>query len=96
MRENAISGLPMAVTIEDEETGRLIRQLAERACEPLDTAVLRAVVGRLQRIPPDKDDDARRQRRLAEALAYFDLLPRITEHVVDGQLIRYDENGMPV
>jgi hypothetical protein len=86
----------MAVTIEDEETDRLIRQLAERAREPLDTAVLKAVVGRLQQIPPNEDEDARRSRKLAEALAYFDLLPRISEHVVDGELIRYDENGMPV
>ncbi len=96
MPENAISDLPMAVTIEDEETGRLIRQLAERAREPLDTAVLKAVVARLQQIPADEDDDARRQRKLTEALAYLYLLPRINEHVVDGEVIRYDENGMPV
>jgi hypothetical protein len=86
----------MAVIIEDEETDRLIRQLAERACEPLDTAVLKAVVGRLQRIPLNEDEDARHNRKLAEAMAYFDLLPRIDEHVVDGKLIRYDKNGMPV
>lgn len=96
MPENEISGPQMAVTIEDEETGRLIRQLAERAGEPLDTAVLKAVVGRLQQIPPDEDDDARRQRKLTEALAYLDLLPRINEYVLDGKVIRRDENGMPV
>lgn len=86
----------MAVIIEDEETDRLIRQLAERACEPLDTAVLRAVVGRLRQIPPNEDEVARRRRKLAEALAYFDVLPRISKHVVDGELIRYDENGLPI
>jgi len=71
----------MTVIIEDEETDRLIRQLAARAGEPLDVAVLRAVVGRLQLIPPDEDEDARRERRLAEAMAYFDLLPKISERV---------------
>jgi hypothetical protein len=71
----------MTVIIEDEETERLIRQLAARAGEPLDVAVLRAVVGRLQLIPPDEDEDTRRERRLAEALAYFDLLPQINERV---------------
>jgi hypothetical protein len=86
----------MAVVIEDEETDRLIRQLAERAHEPIDTAVLKAVVGRLQQIPVHEDESARRQRKLAEALAYLDLLPRINEHLIDGELIRYDENGMPI
>ncbi len=58
--------------------------------------MLKAVVGRLQQIPPNEGEDARQQRKLAEALAYFDVLPRIHEHRVDGRLIRYDENGMPV
>jgi hypothetical protein len=71
----------MTVIIEDEETERLIRQLAARAGEPLDLAVLRAVVGRLQLIPQDENEDARRERRLAEAMAYFDLLPKINERV---------------
>jgi hypothetical protein len=65
----------MTVVIQDEETGRLIRQLAERAGEPVDVAVLKAVVCRLQLIPPNEDEAARRERKLAEALAYFDLLP---------------------
>jgi hypothetical protein len=65
----------MTVVIQDEETDRLIRQLAERAGEPLDVAVLKAVVCRLQLIPPDEDEKARRERKLAEALAYFELLP---------------------
>jgi hypothetical protein len=65
----------MTVVIQDEETDRLIRQLAERAGEPLEMAVLKAVVCRLQLIPPNEDEDARRERKLAEALAYFDLLP---------------------
>jgi antitoxin VapB len=76
-----MAGQLMTVIIEDAETDRLIRQLAARAGEPLDVAVLRAVVGRLQLIPPDEDENARRERRLAEALAYFDLLPKINERV---------------
>jgi hypothetical protein len=84
------------MVIEDEETNRLIRQLAERAGEPVDTAVLKAVVGRLRQIPPNENEAARRERKLAEALAYFDLLPRITGHQAEGGLIRDDGNGQPV
>jgi antitoxin VapB len=86
----------MAVIIEDEETDRLVRQLAERAGETIDVAVRRAVFDRLQRIPLNEDEIARRKRTLAEVLAYFDSLPRINEHLTDDELIGYDENGLPV
>jgi antitoxin VapB len=86
----------MAVIIEDEETDRLVRQLAERAGETIDVAVRRAVFDRLQRIPLNEDEIARRKRQLAEVLAYFDSLPRINEHLTDDELIGYDENGLPV
>jgi antitoxin VapB len=86
----------MAVIIEDEETDRLVRQLAERTGEQIDVAVRRAVFDRLQRIPLNEDEIARRKRKLAEVLAYFDSLPRINEHLTDDELIGYDENGLPV
>ncbi|HMA75359.1 MAG TPA: type II toxin-antitoxin system VapB family antitoxin [Xanthobacteraceae bacterium] len=86
----------MAVIIEDEETDRLVRQLAERTGEPLDVAVRRAVFDRLQRIPLNEGEIAQRKRKLAEVLAYFDSLPRINEHLTDDELIGYDENGLPV
>ena len=86
----------MAVTIEDEETGRLVRQLAERAGEPIDVAVRKAVFDRLQRIPLNEEEIARRKRKLAEIHAHFDSLPRIREHLTDDELIGYDENGLPV
>jgi antitoxin VapB len=86
----------MAVIIEDEETDRLVRQLAERTGEPIDVAVRRAVFDRLQRIPLNEDEIARRKRKLAEVLTYFDSLPRIKEHLTDDELIGYDENGLPV
>jgi antitoxin VapB len=86
----------MAMIIEDEETDRLVRQLAERTGEPFDVAVRRAVFDRLQRIPLNEDEIARRKRELAEVLAYFDSLPRINEHLTDDELIGYDENGLPV
>jgi antitoxin VapB len=91
-----ISGRPMAVIIEDEETDRLVRQLAERTGEPIDVAVRRAVFDRLQRVPLNEDEIARRKRKLAEVFAYFDSLPRINEHLTDDELIGYDENGLPV
>lgn len=86
----------MTVIIADEETDRLVRQLAERTGEPIDVAVRRAVFDRLQRIPLNEDEIARRKRKLAEVLAYFDSLPRINEHLTDDELIGYDENGLPV
>jgi antitoxin VapB len=86
----------MAVIIEDEETDRLVRQLAERTGEPVDVAVRRAVFDRLQRVPLNEEEIARRKRKLGEVLAYFDSLPRINEHLTDDELIGYDENGLPV
>ena len=86
----------MAVIIEDEETDRLVRQLAERTGETINVAVRRAVFDRLQRIPLNEDEIARRKRKLAEVFAYFDSLPRINEHLTDDELIGYDENGLPV
>ena len=86
----------MAVIIEDEETDRLVRQLAERTGEPIDVAVRRAVFDRLQRIPLNEDEIVQRKRKLAEVLANFDSLPRINEHLSDDELIGYDENGLPV
>ncbi len=86
----------MAVIIEDEETDRLVRQLAERTGEPIHVAVRRAVFDRLQRIPLNEDEIVQRKRKLAEVFAYFDSLPRINEHLTDDELIGYDENGLPV
>ena len=86
----------MTVIIADEETDRLVRQLAERTGEPIDVAVRRAVFDRLQRVPPCEEDVARRKRVLAKLLAYFDSLPRINEHLTDDEIIGYDENGLPV
>ena len=86
----------MTVIIADEETDRLVRQLAERTGEPIDVAVRRAVFDRLQRVPPCEEDVVRRKRVLAELLAFFDSLPRINEHLTDDEIIGYDENGLPV
>ena len=86
----------MTVIIEDEETDRLVRQLVERTGEPMDIAVRRAVLDRLQRVPPCEHDLARRKRALAELLAYFDALPRINEHLTNDELIGYDEDGLPI
>ena len=56
----------MAVIIEDEETDRLVRQLAERTGEPIHVAVRRAVFDRLQRIPLNEDEIVQRKRKLAK------------------------------
>jgi len=54
--------------------------------------VRRAVFDRLQRIPLNEDEIARRRKRkLAEVLAYFDsLAANYNEHLTDDELIGYD------
>lgn len=86
----------MSFVIEDEETDRLVRQLAERTGEPVGLAVRRVVFERLERVPPAEEDIARRKLVLAELLADLDRLPRINQHLTHDELVGYDENGLPV
>jgi antitoxin VapB len=85
----------MTVLIRDDETDRLIRELAERTGETMTNAVKQAVRERLQRVPFNESEIAARKRKLAELLAYFDSLPHINEHLSDDEIIGYDENGLP-
>jgi antitoxin VapB len=86
----------MPVIIDDDETERLVLELAERTGESTSVAVRRAVFDRLQRVPFFENEVAQRKRKLAELLAYFDSLPRINEHLTNDELIGYDENGLPI
>jgi antitoxin VapB len=85
----------MTVLIRDDETDRLIRELAERTGETMTDAVKQAVRERLRRVPFNESEIAARKRKLAELLAYFDSLPHINAHLSDDEIIGYDENGLP-
>lgn len=85
----------MSILIKDEETDRLVRELAERTGESLTESVRQAVWERLQRVPLNETQIAARKRKLKELLAYFDSLPKINEHLTNDEIIGYDENGLP-
>lgn len=85
----------MSILIKDEETDRLVRELAERTGESLTESVRQAVWERLQRVPLSETQIAARKRKLKELLAYFDSLPKINEHLTNDEIIGYDENGLP-
>ena len=81
----------MAVLIKDAEADRLIRRLAELTGETITQSVRTAVEQRLRTLPgrPGRIDRA----KLAEAQAYFDALPRQNEHLTDGEIIGYNDEG---
>lgn len=83
----------MAVLIKDKEADRLIRELAARTGESITDSVKTAVRERLQKVPLHEDEIAKRKRRLAELIAYFDSLPRTNEHLTDDEIIGYNDEG---
>jgi antitoxin VapB len=85
----------MGVIIKNPTTEAKIRKLAARTGETLTEAIDHAVDERLERLGPAKRKGRVDRKRLAEALAYFDSLPKINEHLTDEEIIGYDENGVP-
>lgn len=85
----------MSILIKDKETDRLVRELAKRTGEGLTESVKKAVQERLQRVPLNESQIAARKRKLKKLLAYFDALPRTSEHLTNEEIVGYDENGLP-
>ena len=83
----------MSILIKDNETDKLVRELAERTGETITETVRKAVWERLQRVPLNEDEIAARKRKLAEVRAYYDSLPKINEHLTDDELIGYNKYG---
>jgi antitoxin VapB len=84
----------MTVLIKDEDTDRVVRELAARTGETLTQAVKIAAQERLARLPPPpagRIDREKLERTLAEIRAYR----RINDHLTDDEIIGYDENGLP-
>jgi len=85
----------MGVIVKNPTTEAKIRKLAARTGETLTEAIDHAVEERLERLGPAKRKGRVDRKRLAAALAYFDALPKINEHLTDDEIIGYDENGVP-
>ena len=83
----------MTILIKDPETDRLVRELADRTGETITDAVRRAAFERLQRVPMNEDEIARRRRRIGEIQAYFETLPRANAHLSDDEILGYNDEG---
>jgi antitoxin VapB len=82
----------VAVLIKDQETDRLIRELAERTGEGITAAVKQAVRERLERVPLTADEITARKRKLAKLLAKFDAMPLVDTRTPD-EIVGYNERG---
>jgi len=83
----------MAISIKDEETDRLARELARRTGESLTETIRRSLAERLRRLkgkssPTRLRDELRTIRLRASRLPVLD--PRTPD-----ELLGYDEQGLP-
>ena len=83
----------MGISIKNDQTERLARELARETGESLTTAIRRALEERLQRVerrrgPADKLTLAR------AALRRVDALPVLDARTPD-EILGYDEHGLP-
>ncbi len=83
----------MGISIKNEQTERLARELARETGESLTTAIRRALEERLERVegrrsPADKLTLARAALRRVDALPVLDA--RTPDEILD-----YDEHGLP-
>lgn len=86
----------MSLNIKNEETHRLVRELAERTGESMTEAVSVAVRERLQRV---EDSDAADRRHRTDALLRIgrdvaNRMPPATQIADPGTLL-YDDAGLP-
>ncbi len=83
----------MPLSIKNDATERLARQVAEEAGESITKAIQKSLEERLERLK------ARRRNRvlasqLDEILARVDQLPILDSRTAD-EIVGYDENGLP-
>jgi antitoxin VapB len=83
----------MGISIKNEQTERLARELARETGESLTTAIRRALEERLERVEGRRDP--RDKLRLARAaLRRVDALPVLDARPPD-EILGYDEHGLP-
>ena len=81
----------MAVPIKDQETERMIRQLAERTGETITDAVKGAVAEKLARTLSE-EEIAERRKRLRELIAECDAIPTVDHRSAD-EILGFNEKG---
>ena len=81
----------MAVLIKDQETERMIRQLAERTGETITDAVKGAVAEKLARTLSE-EEIAERRKRLRELIAECDAIPTVDHRSAD-EILGFNEKG---
>ena len=82
----------MTVLIKDDETDRMIRQLAERTGETITDAVKGAVSEKLARTPLSEEEIAARLKRLHELMAEFDAIPTVDHRSAD-EILGFNDKG---
>ena len=83
----------MALSLKDQETDRLAREVAALTGETLTDAVRTALAERLQRERLRRGQPARLADRLLEIGAHCAALPDVDPRSAD-QIVGYDETGM--
>lgn len=84
----------MGLNIKNDETYRLIRELADLTGESMTGAVTEAVRERLERIRQTDDREGRAERIHAIAVDIRSRLPDDFFDIEHGDLL-YDEDGLP-
>jgi antitoxin VapB len=83
----------VGISIKNQQTERLARELARETGESLTTAIRRALEERLERVEGRRS--AAEKLTLARAvLRRVDALPVLDERTT-AQILGYDENGLP-
>lgn len=83
----------MGISIKNEETERLARELARETGESLTTAIRRALEERLARVE-SRRSVAEKLTLAAAALRRVDALP-VFDRRPAGDILGYDERGLP-
>jgi len=84
----------VGLSIKNEETERLVRELARREDIGVTTAVHRAVADRLSRLAPPKRDPEAILAAIRKIQADVAKLP-ILDHRSADEILGYDEFGLP-
>lgn len=83
----------MALSIKDDRTDLLAREVARRTGETLTEAIRTALTERLQRLAGRSRVPSVKER-LYEILHRVDALPQLDDRSED-EILGYDENGLP-
>jgi antitoxin VapB len=83
----------MALSIKDDDTDRLAREVAKHTGESLTQAIRVSLEERLRRLVGRRRASTRMEK-LSEILARVDSLPRLDSRSED-EILGYDERGLP-